>query len=112
MSTNSESGVLSGTSPPRSRREVGWRLAPALLHKAGYRPVNPGIYRAWNFVAALLLLAVLSPLFAAIALLLALTQGRDLLYRGERFGKDRVPFQIYKFRTLLSGADSVTPPRG
>jgi lipopolysaccharide/colanic/teichoic acid biosynthesis glycosyltransferase len=59
-----------------------------------------------------LLVALLSPLFAAIALLLALTQGRDLLYRGERLGKDRVPFQIYKFRTLRSGADSVTPPEG
>lgn len=112
MLADPESGVLSGASSPGSRREVGWRLAPALLHKAGYRPVNPRIHRAWNLVGALVLLALLSPLFAAIALLLAITQGRDVLYRGERLGKDRVPFQIYKFRTLRNGSDRATPPEG
>lgn len=53
--------------------------------------------------AALLLLA--SPLLAAIALALLLTQGRPILYRQERVGRHGRHFQIHKFRTMRHGAD-------
>jgi exopolysaccharide biosynthesis polyprenyl glycosylphosphotransferase len=51
------------------------------------------------------LLVLLSPLLAAIALLIALDSGRPVLFRQRRAGKDGVPFTMVKFRTMVQGAD-------
>ena len=46
------------------------------------------------------LLAVLSPIMGTLAVLVRATMGKPVLYRGERLGRDRAPFTMYKFRTL------------
>lgn len=54
-------------------------------------------------VAAVLILLALSPILLMLAAVVATTIGRPVLYRGERLGKDRAAFMVYKFRTLPKG---------
>jgi len=55
-------------------------------------------------------LIVLSPLIGLIALVLVLTSGRPLLYRGERVGRDGRIFHMLKFRTLRRAAEERLGP--
>jgi lipopolysaccharide/colanic/teichoic acid biosynthesis glycosyltransferase len=55
-------------------------------------------------------LLILSPLIGLIALALLLTNGRPLLYRGERVGRDGRIFHMLKFRTLRRGAEERLGP--
>lgn len=54
-------------------------------------------------VSAAILLAAAVPM-AGIAALLLLTQGRPVLFRQERLGRDGLLFRMHKFRTLRPGA--------
>lgn len=58
-----------------------------------------------SFVAALALL-VLSPLLITIALAVRLTSPGPAIFKQERIGKDGQPFRIWKFRTMVDGADN------
>lgn len=49
-------------------------------------------------------LALLSPLFLLIALLVRLTSPGPILFRQPRLGRNGVPFQILKFRTMRANA--------
>jgi lipopolysaccharide/colanic/teichoic acid biosynthesis glycosyltransferase len=60
--------------------------------------------RAFDFGLAVLGLVVLSPLLALIALLVRLTSRGPVFYVHERIGKNAVPFQFIKFRTMVVGA--------
>ncbi|HET8862791.1 MAG TPA: exopolysaccharide biosynthesis polyprenyl glycosylphosphotransferase, partial [Solirubrobacterales bacterium] len=51
------------------------------------------------------LLALLSPLLLAIALLILIDSGRPVLFRQRRVGKDGKPFTVLKFRTMVQGAE-------
>ncbi len=51
------------------------------------------------------LLALLSPLLAAISLLILLDSGRPVLFRQRRIGKDGEVFTVLKFRTMIQGAE-------
>ena len=55
-------------------------------------------------------LIVLSPVIGLIALVLVLTSGRPLLYRGERVGRDGRIFHMLKFRTLRRAAEERLGP--
>jgi exopolysaccharide biosynthesis polyprenyl glycosylphosphotransferase len=61
--------------------------------------------RTIDVVVSGALLALLSPLLAAIALLIALDSGRPVLFRQRRAGKNGEPFTMIKFRTMVQGAD-------
>jgi lipopolysaccharide/colanic/teichoic acid biosynthesis glycosyltransferase len=64
--------------------------------------------RTFDFVAALLALVLLSPLFLLVALLIKLDSPGPALFRQERMGKGFRPFRINKFRTMVRDA----PRRG
>lgn len=68
----------------------------------GFRPNSETNYRIFNLTFALAFILVSLPIFAIVSTLLFLTQGRQILYRGVRLGKDQKEFQIIKFRTLCS----------
>src|SRR6188474_1872247 len=51
------------------------------------------------------MLAVLSPLLAAIALLIVIDSGMPVFFRQRRAGKDGVPFTMLKFRTMVADAE-------
>jgi lipopolysaccharide/colanic/teichoic acid biosynthesis glycosyltransferase len=63
--------------------------------------------RALDLVGATAILVVTSPLMALAAALIRLETPGHPLYRQRRVGKDGRPFEIYKFRTMVHGAEYV-----
>jgi len=61
--------------------------------------------RAMDVVFSVLLLVLLSPFFALIALVILLDSGRPVLFRQRRAGKDGEPFMVLKFRTMVADAE-------
>jgi exopolysaccharide biosynthesis polyprenyl glycosylphosphotransferase len=61
--------------------------------------------RAFDLVAALTALILLSPLMALTAILIKLDSKGPLLYRSDRVGKKGRKFVFYKFRTMFAGTD-------
>jgi lipopolysaccharide/colanic/teichoic acid biosynthesis glycosyltransferase len=59
--------------------------------------------RALDLALTLVLLVVLAPLMAAVALLVRVKLGRPVLYRQERPGLDGELFTMLKFRTMVDG---------
>jgi lipopolysaccharide/colanic/teichoic acid biosynthesis glycosyltransferase len=66
--------------------------------------------RLFDIVAAALAIAVLSPVFAAIAVLVRLDSPGPVLYRGVRVGRYGRRFTMFKFRTMVVGADRLGGP--
>lgn len=60
------------------------------------------------FVSAVAL-AILSPLFAVIAIAVKLSSKGPVFYRQERIGYHKKPFKILKFRTMRADAESNGP---
>ncbi len=56
-------------------------------------------------------LVALSPVLAAIALAVRLSDGSPVLYRQRRMGLDGRPFDILKFRSMVVGAEDESGPR-
>jgi lipopolysaccharide/colanic/teichoic acid biosynthesis glycosyltransferase len=54
---------------------------------------------------AVLVLPLLTPLFAIVSLLIVMECSGGPLYGGWRAGKGGVPFRMWKFRTMVTGAD-------
>ncbi|GIV62073.1 MAG: hypothetical protein KatS3mg044_0939 [Rhodothermaceae bacterium] len=74
------------------------------------RPLRTGIHgwypsfkRAFDVAAAGVLLVSSAPLLGLIALLIWLDDGRPVLFRQTRAGREGHPFTVYKFRTLHTG---------
>jgi lipopolysaccharide/colanic/teichoic acid biosynthesis glycosyltransferase len=61
--------------------------------------------RAFDLIASLSGLVLLSPLLAAVAALVARDSPGPVFYRQERVGRHGVRFRIIKFRTMGVGAD-------
>ncbi|MCD4727885.1 MAG: sugar transferase [Pirellulales bacterium] len=62
--------------------------------------------RTCDIVATLAGLAILSPLFALVALFVELTSPGGVLFRQERIGRGGRPFFILKFRSMVADAPS------
>ena len=61
--------------------------------------------RVFDIVASLLLLLLLSPLFILLALLIKSDSKGSVFYRQLRVTKGMRQFRIFKFRTMVEGAD-------
>jgi len=61
--------------------------------------------RAFDVMAAFVLLIVLSPVMATVALLVRIRLGRPVLFRQVRPGLHEKPFVLYKFRTMADLRD-------
>ena len=59
----------------------------------------------FNVPAAAMLLIVTLPFFIIMPLIILILDGRPIFYRGERLGRDKKPFIMYKFRTLKTDAE-------
>ncbi|MFC4561952.1 sugar transferase [Nocardiopsis mangrovi] len=119
-------------------RRLAWRLeksgtdltvAPALLDVAGPRttiravaglpllhvehPELAGLRRVVKGLvdrtAAGTALLVLAPLFLVLTLLIRGGDGGPALFRQTRVGKDGTEFELYKFRTMVVGAEALKP---
>jgi sugar transferase EpsL len=70
-----------------------------------------GIYatvlkRACDLVVATVLLVLLAPVMAAVALAVRLALGRPVFHRELRAGRDGVPFEVVKFRSMAEQVDA------
>jgi lipopolysaccharide/colanic/teichoic acid biosynthesis glycosyltransferase len=63
------------------------------------------ILRTLDLVVAAVAVLILSPLLLLVALVLLVTSGRPLLYRGARVGRHGRIFTMVKFRTLARDAE-------
>jgi Undecaprenyl-phosphate glucose phosphotransferase len=68
------------------------------------------IKRGVDVLVSALALIVLSPLLLLVAILIKLTMPGPLLFRQERIGRNRRPFVIYKFRSMIPDAEAKTGP--
>ncbi|MFR8012536.1 MAG: sugar transferase [Clostridia bacterium] len=59
--------------------------------------------RLFDFICSLVLLIILSPILAIIALVILIDDGPPVIFRQNRVGKDERIFKIYKFRTMKNG---------
>ena len=65
-----------------------------------------GVKRCVDVIGALTLLLILSPLFILLAALIKLSSQGPVFFKQERLGKNRLPFTIWKFRTMMNDAES------
>lgn len=122
--------------PPDRVKRISWSLvagrqhlvlAPSIIDIAGprihTRPVAglPLIHvevphlsrgqlfvkRSLDLVSSLLALVILSPLLLLLALLVAVSSPGRVLYAQERVGLRGRRFRMYKFRTMVDGADAL-----
>ncbi|MGH8283360.1 MAG: sugar transferase [Gammaproteobacteria bacterium] len=63
--------------------------------------------RCFDFVAAAIGIVLLSPLFILVALLIKASSPGPIFFKQERVGYKGRPFLIWKFRTMVRGAESL-----
>ena len=68
------------------------------------------VKRAFDIIASLLGVILLSPLFLLTAVLIKCTSRGPVLFKQTRVGKDGMLFDIYKFRTMRTDAEKETGP--
>lgn len=88
-----------------SRIELGCgpdRQALLDVREEGKEPVAK---RVFDIILSVMAFMLLSPLYALTALAIFSQRNGPILYRGERVGKDGVPFYILKFRTMVADAE-------
>lgn len=61
--------------------------------------------RLFDLILGCMLLVLVTPLSIVLALLVKLTSSGPILFRQERIGRHGRPFVMYKFRTMVHGAD-------
>jgi lipopolysaccharide/colanic/teichoic acid biosynthesis glycosyltransferase len=65
--------------------------------------------RILDFVVTALGLIVASPVLLLLCLLIKLSDHGPVFYLAKRMGKGGIPFELYKFRTMIVDADRVGP---
>jgi lipopolysaccharide/colanic/teichoic acid biosynthesis glycosyltransferase len=70
---------------------------------------QPAWKRCLDIIGAGIALVLLSPLLLVIALAIKLTSPGGVLFRQRRSGLGGRPFTMYKFRTMVAGAESMKP---
>jgi exopolysaccharide biosynthesis polyprenyl glycosylphosphotransferase len=87
-----------------------YRLNQTWLFQEGFKiarePVFERLKRLSDIVLSLSALTFWAPLFAAIALAVWFDDRGPVLFRQTRIGKNRMPFRLYKFRTMRPGKSS------
>ena len=67
------------------------------------------VKRILDVSVSLVVLVVLAPLLAAVALIVRLTSEGPILFKQERVGRNKRRFFIYKFRTMVRNAEKLLP---
>ncbi|HET7467788.1 MAG TPA: undecaprenyl-phosphate glucose phosphotransferase [Candidatus Dormibacteraeota bacterium] len=80
------------------------------IRRSQLRGWTAAVKRATDIVVASVMLAIFSPVLLVAAILIKVTMPGPILFRQERIGKNRRPFVIYKFRSMIPDAESKTGP--
>lgn len=62
--------------------------------------------RVFDFIGAAVLILILSPLLAVLAVAVKVSSHGPVIYRQERIGLNGKSFMMYKFRSMKAGADA------
>ncbi|NTU79985.1 MAG: sugar transferase [Chloroflexales bacterium] len=73
------------------------------------RPLDSTLRRSLDLLASAVGLVLLAPIIIAISLAIKALDRGPVLYRATRIGKDKQPFRLYKFRTMIVDADRRGP---
>ena len=76
---------------------------PVIRDRLGYKITK----RVIDFVLAVILLIMLSPIFLIISLLIKLTSKGPIIFKQTRIGLGGKPFTFYKFRSMCVDAEKV-----
>ncbi len=87
------------------------------LYGAVLIEIEQGLMPKWEYIlkrlidilASLLMLIILLPLYAYIAIRVKLSSKGPVFFKQERIGINGKPFQIYKFRSMYQGAETDGP---
>ena len=90
----------SGALPSRNPLAAPQDLTPFFL-----KPL-PGWKRLMDIAGSSVMMVLLSPLFAIVALLVRTTSRGPIIFRQQRAGMGGKPFTFFKFRTMFDGADA------
>jgi exopolysaccharide biosynthesis polyprenyl glycosylphosphotransferase len=79
--------------------------------------ISNGLMPAWQENAkrlldvflSLIAIVILFPVFVALAIIIKISSKGPVLYKQERIGRFGKPFNIYKLRSMVSGAENGTP---
>jgi len=67
--------------------------------------------RVFDLVSSIIILVVISPVLLVVSIIVKLDDPKGkVIYSQERLGKYDKPFTIYKFRSMVSGAENSTGP--
>lgn len=66
--------------------------------------------RLFDFLASIIGVTLLLPIFAVVALAIKLDSPGQVFYRGLRAGRHGQPFRIFKFRTMVMNAHNLGGP--
>lgn len=93
--------TLTGKVPVQSLR-LSW-----LLFSPGFQVSRPLLIykRIFSFTASIIGLVLVSPLMALIALAIRLDSRGPIIFKQKRIGQGGKAFTLYKFRTMIDGAD-------
>lgn len=65
------------------------------------------VKRAFDFISALALLIVASPILLLVAISIKVTSKGKVVYGHTRIGRYGVPFKVYKFRSMYENANEI-----
>ncbi len=94
--------------------ETHWRYVPLDIVdpvwplQTGFQLARTSPYhylkRLFDLVVSAVTLIICAPLFALIALLIWIKEGRPIFFQQERIGRDEKPLIVFKFRTMRPGS--------
>ena len=89
----------------RPDRLADEKLYPDLTRNVSNKKASIAIKRLIDVLGSAVLLAVLSPILAAVALAIKLTSEGPVIFKQERLGRSGKTFQCLKFRTMYMNND-------
>jgi exopolysaccharide biosynthesis polyprenyl glycosylphosphotransferase len=101
-----DGGVPAETAVATSEGDADWTVTRPVWPLAGERVAK----RVFDLIGAALGLAILSPLFMVVSILILVTTGRPILYSQERIGQGCRIFRMLKFRSMRRDAEGATGP--
>lgn len=79
------------------------------LHRRHIAPWEGVLKRTVDVMASLMLLLLLLPVFAALAIAIRLTSAGPVFFTQQRVGRYGRPFRIFKFRSMVKNAETGQP---
>ncbi|GAB3127643.1 sugar transferase [Tsukamurella serpentis] len=97
-------GMLAVVGPRLSYR---YESGMPLLHieRPRYLRATATMKRSFDLLVGSVLLVLFLPVLIAVAVALKISDGGPIFYRAERMGMGDTPFAMWKFRTMVVGAD-------